>query len=152
MNMHCHLDKTIALFILLNMATQKPKKRPHVLYVRLTDPNHEHVSHQTKNPQFRTAANYLNWLIEQDRAGRDEGLRALEEKISATIDQVRQDIAQAHMASEANGAFIHACVKMLLVNSPEADATTKQIAMTQAERRYQTLLTNTAKSMNESRS
>jgi hypothetical protein len=134
------------------MKPRTAPKRPVRVNVFVSEENAEHISVQSKNPHFRTATNYINWLIDQDRAGRDEGLRALEEKISATIDQVRQDIATSHMAAEANGAFIHAVVKMFLVNSPEADTTTRQLAMNQAERRYQTLLTNTARIMDEPKS
>ena len=43
----------------------------------------------------------------------------------------------------------HACVKMWLANQPEADGSAKQLAVSQAERRYQKLLTNAAQLMSE---
>lgn len=125
------------------------KKRSARYHFRVSEANDAHIRAQARNPQFRTASNYLNWLLDMDRAGRDEGLRALEEKISATVDQVRQDIGAAHAASEAGRAFFHACVKMWLANQPEADGSTKQLAVSQAERRYQKLLTNAAQLMSE---
>lgn len=52
---------------------------------RLDAANAEHLGHRGKDPQFRTKTGYINWLITQERTGRDAGMETLESRISATL-------------------------------------------------------------------
>src|SRR5579875_1757124 len=122
---------------------KKPRKgRTGRLSLRVDEPNAKHIEVQSKNPHFGNKTNYLNWLIAQDRAGRDEGLRGLEETLVKTINTLEKEIRNIRLNVSTLNAFAHASTKMYLVNHPEAeaDADTKRFAQSRAKTRYQHLL------------
>lgn len=79
----------------------------------------------------------------------------LAETIGNTIDQFRKDIRgdifSARKSAELSNAFLHAVVKMMLVNIPEADGETRKIATATAKKRYETLLINAVKEYEDER-
>jgi hypothetical protein len=127
---------------------KKPRKgRTERLSLRVDEPNAEHIEVQSKNPHFGNKTNYLNWLIAQDRAGRDEGLRGLEETLVKTINTLEKEIRNIRINAATLNAFTHAFVKMYLVNHPEADPDTKRLAQSTAKARYQRLLEQAAQEL-----
>lgn len=74
-------------------------------------------------------------------------LSRLEVKIAATINSIRDDLSVLGQSSETMNAFLHAFVKMYLVNVPESDTTTRRLAKATAPGRYQTLISNAAQMM-----
>jgi hypothetical protein len=127
---------------------KKPRKdRTGRLSLRVDEPNAKHIEVQSKNPHFGNKTNYLNWLIAQDRAGRDEGLRGLEETLVKTINTLEKEIQNIRLNVSTLNAFAHASMKMYLVNHPEPDADTKRFAQSKARARYQRLLEQAAEEM-----
>ena len=140
---------TVLRYHSCNMAGRRPTGRKKKLSFRADPANEEYITTQAKAAKHGSITNYLNWLIAQDRGGRDEGLLALEAKLAATINSLRDNLSLATQSSETTNAFLHAFVKMYLVNVPDADSTTRKVAKTTAAARYQQLLTNAAQILTE---
>jgi hypothetical protein len=114
--------------------------------VRLDDATAEYVENVLKLGEFATRNDYIVWLITQHHRGHDAPMAELGETIANTIERfrksIRGDIYSARKSAELSNAFLHALVKMMLVNFPEADAETKKIAVATAQKRYNRLLIN----------
>ncbi len=119
--------------------------------IRVDDANVAHLEAQAKSERFNSVTAYVNWLITQDRTGRDQSYRDLEERLSATVLRLSREIQATQTSVEVGSAFLHSVVKMLLVNMPEADATTKKVGQATAQSRYQKLLSNAAEQMQDQR-
>lgn len=114
---------------------------------RVDRANAEHINAQSNNPRFGNSTNYLNWLITQDRMGRDAGLQSLEARLVKTIEGLEDEMRAIRINVATDNAFLHAFTKMYLVNHPEADADTKLVARSTAKARYQRLLEQAAESL-----
>jgi Arc/MetJ-type ribon-helix-helix transcriptional regulator len=126
------------------MVGKKSRVRTKRFDFRTDAANADHIAAQRKSGRFASSAAYINWLISQDRAGRDAGLQSLESRLVATIEGLEDELQSVRVNAATTNAFIHAFVKMYLVNTPEADDDTKKLAQSNAKRRYQRLLEQAA--------
>ena len=130
-----------------SMGSEKGSARYHF---RVSEANDAHIRAQARNPQFRTASNYLK-LGRSDRTRRagTRGCGRWKRKSRQPSIRCARIKGRLTRRRRRGCVFFHACVKMWLANQPEADGIQKQLAVSQAERRYQKLLTNAAQLMSE---
>lgn len=83
--------------------------------------------------------------------GRDTSMENLESRIASTVLRLDERIVTELRTLRHNyatqNAFLHAFIKMYLVNSPEAESQEKVLARATAKQRYQRLLEQAARYM-----
>jgi hypothetical protein len=83
---------------------------------------------------FASATAFIRYAVEQELSERQEGLTGAEERIAATLNQVRKDVFRLARAQQALFAYIDTLTKALLTCVPEPPADARPQAIARARR------------------
>lgn len=78
--------------------------------------------------------------VEQELSGREDHLTGAEERLAASIEQVRHDLFRLMRAQQALFAYVDTLAKTILTCMPEPPADAKPQAVARAKERYDRLL------------
>jgi hypothetical protein len=109
--------------------------------IRLDQINYDYAMSRAKESRFSTLGKYVGWLLWRERTGADTPTAQLEEKLSKTLLELRQEIRTVHTSAEGTNAMLVALAKMLLVTLPEAQGEEKLQLQAVAKKRFDKLLT-----------
>jgi hypothetical protein len=95
----------------------------------------------SKQGGFASPSAFIRHAVEQELSGREDHFIGAEERLAASIEQVRHDLFRLMRAQQALFAYVDTLAKTLLTCVPEPPADTKPQAVARAKERYDRLLT-----------
>ena len=96
---------------------------------------------------FASATAFIRYSVEQELSERQEGLTGAEERIAATLSQVRKDVFRVARAQQALFAYVDTLAKALLTCVPEPPADARPRAVACAKERYERLIKSAGRAM-----
>jgi hypothetical protein len=106
------------------------------------------IKKEAKARGYATPSAFIRAGIEHELAGRDaEALTGAEERLVATIDQVRREVFRVGRAQQALFAFVDSLAKVLLTCIPEPPQGVREQAIARAKERHVRLLRTAGTSM-----
>lgn len=96
---------------------------------------------------FPSPTAFIRNAVEQELSGRQDGLTGAEERLAASIEQVRKDLYRLMRVQQALFAYLDTLAKTILTCVPEPPAEAKPQAVARAKERYDRLLKSTGRAM-----
>jgi hypothetical protein len=96
---------------------------------------------------FSSPTAFIRYAVEQELLGRQEALLGAEERIAATLDQVRGNQFRLMRMNQALFAFVDTFTKTFLTCVPEPPADANPQAVARAKERYNQLLKSAGRAM-----
>lgn len=97
---------------------------------------------------YATSSAFIRAGIEHELGGREaDALSGTEERLVATIDQVRRELFRVGRAQQALFAFVDSLAKVLLTCIPEPPQPVREQAIAQAKERHNRLVKTAGSSM-----
>jgi hypothetical protein len=96
---------------------------------------------------FASATAFIYYAVQQELSERQEGLTGAEERIAATLNQVRKDVFRVARAQQALFAYLDTLAKALLTCVPEPPAEARPQAVACAKERYHRLIKSAGRAM-----
>lgn len=115
--------------------------------IRLAAKTDERVQSGAKQRGYSSPSAFLRAAIEKELGGRDDGVIGAEERLAATIEQVRREIFRLGRAQQALFAYLDSFVKVVLTCMPEPTGEATEAAVARARGRHVRLLKSAGQSM-----
>jgi hypothetical protein len=96
---------------------------------------------------FSSPTAFVRYAVEQELSGRQDGLTGAEERLAASIEQVRKDLYRLMRVQQALFAYLDTLAKTILTCVPEPPADAKPQAVARAKERYDRLLKTAGRAM-----
>ena len=96
---------------------------------------------------FESPAAFIRYAVEQELAARHDGLTGAEERLAASVEQVRKEVFRLGRAQQALFAYLDTLAKALLTCVPEPPADAKPQAVARAKERHDRLLKSAGRAM-----
>jgi Arc/MetJ-type ribon-helix-helix transcriptional regulator len=96
---------------------------------------------------FASVSAFIRYAIDQELSERQEGLTGAEERLAASIEQVRKELFRSMRAQQALFAYLDTLTKTILTCLPEPPADAKAQAVARARERYERFLKTTGRAM-----
>jgi hypothetical protein len=96
---------------------------------------------------FSSPTAFICYAVEQELLGRQEALIGAEERIAATLDQVRGDQFRLMRMNQALFAFVDTLTRTFVTCVPEPRADAKPQAVAHAKERYDRLIKSAGRAM-----
>ena len=96
---------------------------------------------------FDSPSAFIRYAVEQELSGRQDGLTGAEERLAASIEQVRKDMYRLMRVQQALFAYLDTLAKTILTCVPEPPADAKPQAVARAKERYDRLLKSAGRAM-----
>jgi hypothetical protein len=96
---------------------------------------------------FDSPSAFIRYAVEQELSGRQDGLTGAEERLAASIEQVRRDMFRLMRVQQALFAYLDTLAKTILTCVPEPPADAKPQAVARAKERYDRLLKSAGRAM-----
>jgi len=103
--------------------------------IRFSERVSKDVDDASRARGFASATAFIRYAVDQELSERQAGLTGAEERIAATLNQVRKDVFRLARAQQALFAYLDTLTKALLTCMPEPPAD----ARTQAAARQRTI-------------
>jgi hypothetical protein len=100
-----------------------------------------------KQRGFDSPSAFIRYAIEQEISGRQDGLSGAEDRLAASIEQVRKDLYRLMRVQQALFAYVDTLAKTILTCVPEPPADAKPQAVARAKERYDRLLKSAGRAM-----
>ena len=115
--------------------------------IRFSEKTIKELEATGKQRGFASPSAFIRYAVKQELGGREEGLTGAEERLAASIEQVRRDQFRAMRAQQALFAYLDTLTKTILTCVPEPPADAKAQAVARARERYDRLLKSTGRAM-----
>ena len=115
--------------------------------VRFSDTIMRELKTASRTRGFESAAAFIRYAVEQELAARQEGLTGAEERLAASVEQVRKEVFRLGRAQQALFAYLDTLAKALLTCVPEPPADAKPQAVARAKERHDRLLKSAGRAM-----
>jgi hypothetical protein len=96
---------------------------------------------------FASLSAFIRYAVKQELGGREEGLTGTEERLAASMEQVRKDVFRLTRAQQALFAYLDTLTKAFLTCVPEPPADAKPQAVARAKERHDRLLKSVGRAM-----
>jgi hypothetical protein len=96
---------------------------------------------------FGCPAAFIRYAVEQELAARQAGLTGAEERLAASLEQVRKEVFRLGRTQQALFAYLDTLAKALLTCVPEPPADAKPQAVARAKERHDRLLKSAGRAM-----
>ena len=96
---------------------------------------------------FESATAFIRYAVQQELSARQEGLTGAEERLAASVEQVRKEVFRLARAQQALFAYLDTLAKALLTCVPEPPADAKPQAVARAKERHDRLLKTAGRAM-----
>ena len=107
---------------------------------RLSEKLQESIDEAFDRRGFASPTAFIRYAIEQELSGRQDNLTGAEERLVASIEQVRREQFRLMRMQQALFAYMDTLTKTLLTCVPEPPADAKAQAVARAKERYDRLL------------
>jgi hypothetical protein len=115
--------------------------------IRFSEKVTKEIEETSRQRGFDSPTAFIRYAVEQELSGRQDGLTGAEERLAASIEQVRRDQFRAMRAQQALFAYLDTLTKTILTCVPEPPADAKAQAVARARERYDRLLKSTGRAM-----
>ena len=90
--------------------------------IRFTDQILKRLYETSKQRGFASPSAFIRYAVEQELSGRQDDLTGAEERLAASIEQVRKDVYRFMRVQQALFAYVDTLAKTLLSCVPEPPA------------------------------
>jgi hypothetical protein len=115
--------------------------------IRFSEKVTKEIEETSRQRGFASPTAFIRYAVEQELSGRQDGLTGAEERLAASIEQVRRDQFRSMRAQQALFAYLDTLTKTILTCMPEPPAEAKAQAVARARERYDRLLKTTGRAM-----
>ena len=115
--------------------------------VRFSDKITRELKMASRARGFESAAAFIRYAVEQELTARQAGLTGAEERLAASVEQVRKDGFRLGRAQQALFAYLDTLANALLTCVPEPPADAKPQAVARAKERHDRLLKSAGRAM-----
>jgi Arc/MetJ-type ribon-helix-helix transcriptional regulator len=115
--------------------------------IRFSEKVTKEIEEASRQRGFASPTAFIRYAVEQELSGRQDGLTGAEERLAASIEQIRRDQFRAIRAQQALFAYLDTLTKTILTCVPEPPADAKAQAVARARERYDRLLKTTGRAM-----
>jgi hypothetical protein len=105
------------------------------------------IDRVARERNFPSPTALLRYAVEQELTGRQDALSGAEERLAASIEQVRKDLYRLMRVQQALFAYLDTLAKTILTCVPEPPADAKPQAVARAKERYDRLLKSAGRAM-----
>jgi hypothetical protein len=105
------------------------------------------INRISRDRGFASVTAFIRYAVDQELSSRQQDLTGAEERIAATLGQVRKDVFRLGRAQQALFAFVDTLAKALLTCLPEPPAEAKVQAVARAKERYDRLIKSAGRAM-----
>ena len=115
--------------------------------IRFSEKAMKEIEGAAQQRGFASSSAFIRYAVEQELSGRQDGLTGAEERLAASVEQVRRDLFRSMRAQQALFAYLDTLAKTILTCIPEPPADAKPQAVARARERYDLLLKTTGRAM-----
>jgi hypothetical protein len=115
--------------------------------IRFSEKVMKHMETISRERGFSSPTVFIRYAVQQELAGREDGVLGAEERIAASIDQVRRDVYRLGRAQQALFAYLDTLAKALLTCVPEPPSEARPQAVARAKERHDRLLKTAGRAM-----
>jgi len=115
--------------------------------IRLTADIDERLQSTAKQKGYANPSAFLRAAIHHELSGREETMIGAEERLDASMEQMRREIFRVGRAQQALFAFVDSLAKILLTCVPEPGGEAMEAAVARARGRHARLLKTAGQAM-----
>jgi len=115
--------------------------------IRLTTGTDERLQSTAKLRGYANPSAFLRAAIEHELSGREDTMIGAEERLAASIEQMRREMFRLGRSQQALFAFVDSLAKILLTCVPEPGGEAMEAAVARARRRHIQLLKSAGQAM-----
>ena len=115
--------------------------------IRLTTDTDERIQSAAKLRGYSSPSSFLRAAIQKELGEREDGMIGTEERLAASIEQVRRDVFRLGRTQQALFAFVDSLAKVLLTCVPEPGGEAMEAAVARARGRHARLLKSAGQAM-----
>ena len=115
--------------------------------IRLTTDTNERIQSAAKLRGYSSPSSFLRAAIQKELGEREDGTIGTEERLAASIEQVRREVFRLGRTQQALFAFVDSLAKVLLTCVPEPGGEAMEAAVARARGRHARLLKSAGQSM-----
>ena len=105
------------------------------------------IDRVSRERNFPSPTAFIRYAVDQELSERQDGLTGAEERLAASIEQVRKDLYRLMRVQQALFAYLDTLAKAILTCIPEPPADAKPQAVARAKERYDRLLKSAGRAM-----
>ncbi len=105
------------------------------------------IDRVSRERNFPSPTAFIRYAVDQELSERQDGLTGAEERLAASIEQVRKDLYRLMRVQQALFAYLDTLAKAILTRIPEPPADAKPQAVARAKERYDRLLKSAGRAM-----
>jgi hypothetical protein len=105
------------------------------------------IDRVSRERNFPSPTAFIRYAVDQELSGHQDGLTGAEERLAASIEQVRKDLYRLMRVQQALFAYLDTLAKAILTCMPEPPADAKPQAVARAKERYDRLLKSAGRAM-----
>jgi Arc/MetJ-type ribon-helix-helix transcriptional regulator len=115
--------------------------------IRLTADTDEQIRSVAKVRGYSNPSAFLRAAIKRELGEREDGIAGAEERLAASIEQVRQEVFRLARAQQALFALVDSLAKVVLTCVPEPGGEAMEAAVARARSRHARLLKSAGQAM-----
>jgi len=115
--------------------------------IRFSEKTIKELEAIAKQRGFASPSAFIRYAVKQELGEREEGLTGAEERLAASLEQVRKDVFRLARAQQALFAYLDTLTKAFLTCVPEPPADAKPQAVARAKERHDRLLKSVGRAM-----
>ena len=115
--------------------------------IRFSEKTIKELEATGKQRGFASASAFIRYAVKQELGGREDGLTGAEERLAASVEQVRKELFRLARVQQALFAYIDTLAKTFLTCVPEPPADAKPQAVARAKERHDRLLKSAGRAM-----
>ena len=115
--------------------------------IRLTTDTDDRIQSAAKQRGYSSPSSFLRAAIQKELGEREDGMIGTEERLAASIEQVRREVFRLGRTQQALFAFVDSLAKVLLTCLPEPGGEAMEAAVAGARGRHARLLKSAGQAM-----
>ena len=115
--------------------------------IRLTTDTDDRIQSAAKQRGYSSPSSFLRAAIQKELGEREDGMIGAEERLAASIEQVRREVFRLGRTEQALFAFVDSLAKVLLTCVPEPGGEAMEAAVARARGRHARLLKTAGQAM-----
>jgi Arc/MetJ-type ribon-helix-helix transcriptional regulator len=115
--------------------------------IRLTTDTDDRIQSAAKQRGYSSPSSFLRAAIQKELGEREDGMIGTEERLAASIEQVRREVFRLGRTQQALFAFVDSLAKILLTCLPEPGGEAMEAAVARARGRHARLLKSAGQAM-----
>jgi hypothetical protein len=115
--------------------------------IRFTEKLTKDIKAVSRDRGFSSETAFIRYAVGQEVSARQEGLTGAEERLAASLEQVRREVFRLARAQQALFAYLDTLAKALLTCVPEPPAEAKLQAVARAKERHHRLIKSAGQAM-----